>query len=70
MLILLYSICLPVPLHRDQMDVGFINDITGTVMYVHESRVDEYKAAGYKLAADDSHAEQPAKPAKKKSSKK
>ena len=34
------------------MRVGFINDVTGTVMMVDESRVEEYKAAGYKLAAD------------------
>lgn len=51
------------------MDVGFINSITGTVMYVHESRVEEYKAAGYKLAAETADAE-PVKPAKKKASKK
>lgn len=52
------------------MDVGFINNITGTVMYVHESRVEEYKAAGYKLAANASDAEPVAKPVKKKASKK
>lgn len=34
------------------MRIGFINSITGTVMMVDESRVEEYKAAGYKLAAD------------------
>ena len=29
----------------------FINKLTGGDMWVHESRVDEYLAAGYKLAA-------------------
>lgn len=33
------------------MRVEFIN-YTGGIMLVDESRVDEYKAAGYKLAAD------------------
>lgn len=32
--------------------VKFINPMTGTEMMVAESRVEEYKAAGYKLAAD------------------
>lgn len=31
--------------------VKFINKLTGGEMYVHESRVDEYKKAGHKLAA-------------------
>ena len=31
--------------------VKFINSATGSEMYVHESRVEEYKAAGHKLAA-------------------
>lgn len=31
--------------------VKFINRITGGVMWVHESRVEEYKAAGHKPAA-------------------
>lgn len=31
--------------------VRFVNKLTGTDMWVHESRVDEYKAAGHKLAA-------------------
>lgn len=30
--------------------VKFINSATGSEMYVHESRVEEYKAAGHKLA--------------------
>lgn len=32
--------------------VEFVNKLTGGAMWVHESRVDEYKAAGHKLAAD------------------
>ena len=32
--------------------VRFINKLTGGEMWVDESRVDEYKAAGHKLAAD------------------
>ena len=31
--------------------VRFINQFTGGVMWVHEDRVEEYKAAGHKLAA-------------------
>lgn len=31
--------------------VKFINSYTGSVMWVHESRVEEYIAAGHKLAA-------------------
>ena len=42
--------------------IKFINKVTGTEMWVAENRVDEYKAAGHKPAADD----QP----KKKTSKK
>lgn len=33
------------------MRVAFINAVGG-IMYVDESRVEEYKAAGYSLAAD------------------
>ncbi len=33
--------------------VPFINKTTGTLMYVHESRVEEYKAAGHKPAAEE-----------------
>lgn len=36
------------------MRIGFINNITGTVMMVDESRTEEYKAAGFALAANDS----------------
>lgn len=32
--------------------VKFINRLTGGEMYVSEDRVEEYKAAGHKLAAD------------------
>ncbi len=32
--------------------VRFINGVTGTEMWVHETRVEEYKAAGHKLAAE------------------
>lgn len=31
--------------------VAFINKMSGGIMYVHESRVEEYIAAGHKLAA-------------------
>jgi len=53
------------------MKVGFINNITGTVMMVDESRVEEYKAAGFKLAAVSSEkpaeeGEGPKKPRGKK----
>lgn len=34
--------------------VEFIHKLTGTRMWVDETRKDEYIAAGYKLAADDS----------------
>lgn len=48
------------------MMVRFINKITGGVMYVHESRVDEYKAAGHKLAAVSvKNTEKPKKKTKK-----
>ena len=30
--------------------IEFINKVTGTRMWVHESRVNEYKAQGHKLA--------------------
>ena len=32
--------------------IKFINKVTGTEMWVAENRVDEYKAAGHKPAAD------------------
>lgn len=40
----------------------FINKLTGGDMWVADSRVEEYKAAGYKLAADLP----PVKPTEKK----
>ncbi len=44
--------------------VKFINRLTGTEMWVADERVDEYKAAGHKLAAEN--AENPKKvPARK-----
>ena len=48
--------------------VRFINRITGTVMWVHESRIDDYLAAGHMLAAPPEPVKKPAagkKPAKK-----
>lgn len=41
--------------------IKFVNKYTGTLMFVDEKRVDEYIAAGHKLAA---------KPAKKSTKKK
>lgn len=35
------------------MFAKFINKNLGNTMYVHESRVDEYKEAGHKPASDD-----------------
>ena len=35
------------------MMVRFINRATGSVMWVHESRVEEYNAAGHKPAAEE-----------------
>ena len=35
------------------MMVRFINRATGSVMWVHESRIDEYQAAGHKPAAEE-----------------
>jgi len=39
--------------------VEMINKLTGSCMYVSEDRVDEYKAAGHKLAADSSKQNEP-----------
>ena len=39
--------------------VKFINCHTGSVMWVHESRVEEYIAAGHKLAATPSVEKKP-----------
>lgn len=43
------------------MMVKFINAYTGTEMWVAEDRVEEYKAAGHKLAADVAEAVKPTK---------
>lgn len=48
--------------------VKFINGHTGSVMWVHESRVGEYLAAGHKLAAS-TQPEPEKKPTRKKTSK-
>ena len=47
--------------------VKFVNRNTGGIMYVHESRVDEYKAAGHMPAAEvhPEPAAEPEKPARK-----
>ena len=52
--------------------VRFINHITGTEMWVAENRVEEYKAAGFRLAAapviqepEKPIVEEPEKPIKK-----
>ena len=56
--------------------VKMINAVLGVEMWVAEDRIEEYKAAGHKLAAskpipaDDKPAEQPKPKAKKESSKK
>ena len=47
--------------------VKFINRLTGTEMWVADERVDEYKAAGHKLAAEN--AEKPKKVPASKSKK-
>lgn len=47
--------------------VRFINKITGGVMWVHESRVEEYKAAGHRPAADSKN--KPVKRTTKKNAK-
>lgn len=48
--------------------VKMINKSSGTEMYVHESRVDEYLEAGHKLASnriDKAKVKQTSKPEKK-----
>lgn len=40
--------------------VKFINGLTNTEMWVSDDRVDEYKAAGHRLAATtENHTEEP-----------
>lgn len=46
----------------------FINRLTGSVMWVSDTRIEEYKAAGHKLAASDP-APTPKKAEPKKSTK-
>lgn len=45
--------------------VEFINRFTGTEMWVTDERVEEYKAAGHKLAASPSIATMPTEKPKK-----
>ena len=55
------------------MMVKMINAVTGSVMFVHESRLDEYIAAGHQLAVPPvkpSTAPIKRPPAKKKASEK
>lgn len=49
--------------------VKFINGQTGSVMWVHESRVGEYLAAGHKLAGSISLSAPEKKPTRKKTTK-
>ena len=46
--------------------VKFINGHTGSAMWVHESRIGEYLAAGHKLAAGTQPVIEKKLPAKKK----
>lgn len=55
------------------MMIRMVNTVTGSTMFVHESRLDEYLAAGHKLAVppvtpDSTPIRRP--PAKKKSAEK
>lgn len=50
--------------------VEFINAFTGTQMWVADERVEEYKAAGHKLAAEPSATTMPTEEPKKASTKK
>ena len=49
--------------------VKMINSLTGSEMLVSEDRVEEYKAAGHKVAAAAEEKKEPAKAKKKKSKK-
>ena len=49
--------------------VQMVNRLTGTVMWVAEGRVEEYKAAGHRLAADPKP-DKPAQEPKRKTTKK
>jgi hypothetical protein len=46
--------------------VLFINKLTGSEMWVADDRVEEYKAAGHKLAASSSGKKPASKPKAKK----
>ena len=46
--------------------IKLINCRTNTVMWVADSRVDEYLAAGHTLAVDTPDDEKPTKPAKRR----
>ena len=46
--------------------IEFINRMTGTRMWVADSRVDEYLAAGHTLAVDTPDDEKPTKPTKRR----
>ena len=48
--------------------VKFINRLTGTTMWVHEDRAEEYMAAGHTPAVIPAD-EKPKKPARKKTAK-
>jgi len=52
------------------MMIQFINKETGGIMWVHESRVEEYKAAGHRPAADVSMKKPPTAKRQKKSTQK
>jgi len=45
--------------------IRMINNLMGNEMYVHEDRVEEYLAAGHKLAADPAPEVEEKKPEKK-----
>lgn len=48
--------------------VEVINDLLGVHMWVHESRVDEYLAAGHRLAAEAVEEKPAEKPRRKRTS--
>lgn len=49
--------------------VKMINGLTGSEMWVTEDRVEEYKAAGHKVAGEAAEKKEPAKAKKKKTKK-
>lgn len=50
--------------------VKMVNKTTGSFMYVSEDRLEEYKAAGHKLAANTSKPAKQSEPKAKKTTKK